>query len=151
MTSTGIEPYFSFKWLRKSRLGSHEEYMQIAQDWAQYHPGEELPSYFVTAMSLTPEEHVDMQAAIQRWIDAAISKTCNLPEGYTVDQVSDIYMRMYDTQCKGGTVYRNNSRSEQVLMLPDQGEECPDCHNKTLIKESGCSTCSTCGFSICSL
>lgn len=149
-TSTGIEPFFSFKWFRKSRLGVHEENMEIAQEWLQNNPGKVLPEYFVTAMQLSPREHVQVQAAIQRWVDSAISKTVNCPNDYTIDQVAEVYELMYELGCKGGTIYRDNSRTEQVLIIPE-GEECPTCHEKTLIKESGCETCSNCGYSVCKL
>ncbi|NJR12606.1 adenosylcobalamin-dependent ribonucleoside-diphosphate reductase, partial [bacterium] len=121
-TSTGIEPFFSWVYYRKSRLGLHEEKMPIAQDWFNAHPGEtQLPDYFVTAMELAPEDHVKVQGAFQRWVDAAISKTCNVPNNYTVSQVGKLYEMMYDLGCKGGTIYRDGSRTEQVLML--KGDE----------------------------
>lgn len=117
-TSTGVEPFFSWVYYRKSRLGLHEEQVPIVREWFDAHPGqEELPEHFVTAMDLAPEEHVRVQAAFQMWIDSAISKTSNVPNHYTVEQVSDLYMLMYDLGCKGGTIYRDGSRDEQVLML----------------------------------
>lgn len=117
-TSTGIEPFFSWVYYRKSRLGLHEESVPIVQRYYDEHPeAVELPEYFVTAMDLAPEEHVKVQAAFQRWIDSAISKTCNVPNEYSVEQVSDLYMMMYDLGCKGGTIYRDGSRDQQVLML----------------------------------
>jgi ribonucleoside-diphosphate reductase alpha chain len=74
-TSTGIEPFFSWMYYRKSRLGLHEEQVPLVKEWFEQHPGEtKLPDYFVTAMDLTPEEHVRVQAAIQRWVDSSISK-----------------------------------------------------------------------------
>jgi len=149
-TSTGIEPFFSFKWYRKSRLGVHEENMAIAQEWLDENPGQELPDYFVTAMQLTPSEHVTVQAAIQRWVDSAISKTVNIPSSHTIEQVGEVYQLMHRLGAKGGTVYRDQSRADQVLYL-NEGEECPECHSKTLVKESGCATCSTCGYSLCTL
>ncbi|MDI3298774.1 MAG: ribonucleoside-diphosphate reductase, adenosylcobalamin-dependent, partial [Bacillota bacterium] len=85
------------------------------REWMEAHPGEELPDYFVGAMDLTPEEHVQMQAAVQRWTDSSISKTANAPAGYTEEQVADLYMFAYDLGCKGVTVYRDRSRREQVL------------------------------------
>ncbi len=121
-TSTGIEPFFSWSYYRKSRLGLHEEQVSLVRDWFAANPGaDKLPSHFVTAMELTPEEHVKVQGAFQRWIDSAISKTSNVPNHYTVEQVKDLYEYMYDVGCKGGTIYRDGSRDEQVLML--KGDE----------------------------
>lgn len=117
-TSTGIEPFFSWVYYRKSRLGLHEEQVPLVQEWRAAHPGQDkLPDYFVTAMELSPQEHVKVQAAIQRWVDSSISKTCNVPNNYTVEQVSELYQYMYELGCKGGTIYRDGSRDEQVLML----------------------------------
>jgi ribonucleoside-diphosphate reductase alpha chain len=121
-TSTGIEPFFSWVYYRKSRLGLHEEQVPLVKEWFERNPGAtELPDYFVTAMDLTPEEHVKVQAAIQRWVDSSISKTSNLPNHYTVEQTRKLYEYMYELGCKGGTVYRDGSRDEQVLML--KGDE----------------------------
>jgi ribonucleoside-diphosphate reductase alpha chain len=114
-TSTGIEPFYSWTYFRKSRLGVHEEKIAIAKDWLDAHPGQELPSYFVNAMDLGPEEHVKVQAAVQRWTDSAISKTCNVPAEYTIEQTEKLYEMMYDLGCKGGTIYRDGSRDEQIL------------------------------------
>jgi ribonucleoside-diphosphate reductase alpha chain len=114
-TSTGIEPFFSWTYFRKSRLGVHEEKIKLAADWLAKHPGQDLPEYFATAMSLAPEEHVRVQAAVQRWTDSAISKTCNAPAEYTIEQTKQLYQLMYDLGCKGGTIYRDGSRDEQIL------------------------------------
>ena len=120
-TSTGIEPYYSWMYYRKSRLGLHEEQVPLVQEWYAEHPeANSLPEHFVTAMDLTPEEHVRVQAAIQRWVDSSISKTCNVPADYSVAQVSALYQQMYELGCKGGTIYRDGSRDEQVLMLADE-------------------------------
>jgi len=116
-TSTGIEPFFSWTYFRKGRLGVHEETVKVAHEWLAQHPGEDLPAYFVTAMDLSPEEHVRVEAAIQRWIDSSISKTANLPAEYTVEQTRELYELMYRLGCKGGTVYRDSSRDEQVLTV----------------------------------
>ncbi len=121
-TSTGVEPFFSWVYYRKSRLGLHEEQVPIVKDWFEAHPdAEALPDHFVTAMDLTPQEHIKVQGAFQRWIDSAISKTCNVPQDYSVEQVSELYQYMYELGCKGGTIYRDGSRDEQVLML--KGDE----------------------------
>ena len=114
-TSTGIEPFFSWTYFRKSRLGVHEEKIKLAADWQDLHPGQDLPDYFTTAMELMPEEHVRVQAAVQRWTDSAISKTCNAPQNYTIEQTKQLYTMMYDVGCKGGTIYRDGSRDEQIL------------------------------------
>lgn len=114
-TSTGIEPFFSWTYFRKSRLGVHQEHIKLAKDWLDAHPGQTLPEHFVTAMELTPEEHVRVQAAVQRWTDSAISKTVNAPENYSIEQTKKLYELMYDLGCKGGTIYRDGSRDEQIL------------------------------------
>lgn len=114
-TSTGIEPFYSWTYFRKSRLGVHQEHIKLAKDWLDAHPGRELPEYYVTAMELTPEEHVRVQAAVQKWTDSAISKTCNAPNNYTIEQTKNLYELMYDLGCKGGTIYRDGSRDEQIL------------------------------------
>ncbi|MBK6768427.1 MAG: adenosylcobalamin-dependent ribonucleoside-diphosphate reductase [Ardenticatenales bacterium] len=126
-TSTGIEPFFSWSFYRKSRLGWHEETVAVVNEWRAAHPdAAELPAHFVTAMDLTPLEHVGAQAAIQRWIDSAISKTCNVPAEYTIEQTRTLYEEMYRLGCKGGTIYRDGSRNEQVLHRKDDGDSTTD-------------------------
>ncbi|MBI4022896.1 adenosylcobalamin-dependent ribonucleoside-diphosphate reductase [Candidatus Berkelbacteria bacterium] len=121
-TSTGIEPFYYWTYQRKSRLGMHEETVEVYERWQATHPGQEKPDYFVTAMDLAPEEHIGVQAAIQRWIDSSISKTCNVPNDYTREQVGELYRLMYDLGCKGGTVYRDGSRDVQVLNLTESND-----------------------------
>ncbi len=116
-TSTGIEPFYSWTYFRTSRLGTHEEKIKLVEDWQKQNVGKTLPDYFVTAMDLAPSEHVQVQADIQRWVDSAISKTCNTPESYTIEQTRELYEKMYDLGCKGGTIYRDKSRDVQVLNL----------------------------------
>lgn len=123
--ATGLEPYFAFKYYRSGRLGKFMEVnAQIVQEYLDEHPeasANHLPEFFVSSMELAPEEHVDVQTTIQRWVDSSISKTVNAPKGYTVDQVATIYERLYDGNAKGGTVYVDGSRDSQVLTL--QSEE----------------------------
>ncbi len=117
-TSTGIEPFFFWEYQRMSRLGVHTERASVYSEWLELNgPDTPLPDYFVTAMDLTPEEHVKVVAAIQRWVDSAISKTSNLPADYTVEQTAQLYELMYKLGCKGGTIYRDGSRDQQVLSL----------------------------------
>lgn len=115
-TSTGIEPFYAWEYTRSGRLGTETQRVKVYEEWLETSPrGEVLPDYFVTAMDLLPEEHVRVQAAAQMWVDSAISKTCNVPHHYTVAQVRELYELMYRLGCKGGTVYRDGSRDEQVL------------------------------------
>lgn len=119
-TSTGIEPFYHWTYQRKSRLGVHEERVAIYDQWLKEHPNQPVPAYFVTAMDLSPQEHISVQATIQRWIDSSISKTCNVPNSYTREQVGELYQLLYDLGCKGGTVYRDGSRDVQVLNLKSE-------------------------------
>lgn len=114
-TSTGIEPYFAFKYFRQSRLGFDEQFVPIAQEWMNAHPGEPLPDYFITAMDLSAEDHIRAQAAIQRWVDSSISKTANCPNDFTVEETKNLYELAFDLGCKGVTIYRDGSRDVQVL------------------------------------
>ncbi len=91
----------------------------------------------MTAMEFSPEEHIKVQAAIQRWVDSSISKTCNVPNNYTVEQVSDLYMYMYELGCKGGTIYRDGSRDEQVLMLKGDERAESEMANKAKAVQAG--------------
>jgi ribonucleoside-diphosphate reductase alpha chain len=78
---------------------------------------EELKKIFVTALDITPEFHVHMQAAFQRHVDNAVSKTVNLPKNSTLRDVRTIYLLAWKLKCKGITVYRYGSKPEQVLYL----------------------------------
>ena len=107
------------------RLGKKEVNEAIVQEWFDAHPEvepklENLPSYFVTALELAPEEHVRVQAAIQRWVDSSISKTTNCPSDWTVEQVEQLYALARQLGCKGVTIYRDKSRDEQVLSRKEE-------------------------------
>jgi ribonucleoside-diphosphate reductase alpha chain len=114
-TSTGIEPYFAFEYYRQSRLGFDKQYVPIAQEWKDQHPNEELPDYFVTAMDLSAEDHIRVQAAIQTWVDSSISKTANCPADFTIEETKKLYELAFELGCKGVTIYRDGSRDVQVL------------------------------------
>jgi ribonucleoside-diphosphate reductase alpha chain len=125
-TSTGIEPYFAFEYYRQSRLGYDKQLVPIAQQWLDEHPGEELPDYFVTAMSLSAEDHIRVQATIQRWVDSSISKTANCPADFTVEETKHLYELAYDLGCKGVTIYRDGSRDVQVLSAGEKESSVKD-------------------------
>lgn len=108
--NSGIEPYFDFKYFRKDRLGEY----WVKSDWSDLYEGAR-PSYVVAAMDVTPEEHVLMQAACQEFVDSSISKTANMPNSATVDDVARLYMLAYDEGLKSLSVYRDGSRAVQVL------------------------------------
>ena len=134
--STGLEPYFSFSYFRSGRLGKFIEVKaDIVQEYLDQHPEADpnnLPSWFVAAMDLSPEAHADVQCVIQRWVDSSISKTVNSPKGYSVEQVQKVYERLYRGGAKGGTVYVDGSRDSQVLTL--KAEENSDT-TETIVKE----------------
>ncbi len=119
--ATGLEPYFAFKYYRSGRLGRFIEVdAPIVEEFTNVHPtlvNGKLPDYFISANDLRPEEHVDVQTTIQRWVDSSISKTVNAPKGYSVSQVEQVYSRLYRGGAKGGTVYVDGSRDAQVLSL----------------------------------
>lgn len=122
-TSTGIEPYFAFEYYRQSRLGFDKQDVPIAASWKASHPEEELPDYFVTSMSLSAEDHIRVQAAIQRWVDSSISKTANCPADFTVEETGRLYELAFELGCKGVTIYRDGSRDVQVLSTSSEEEK----------------------------
>src|SRR3954447_26954998 len=100
-------------------------------------------------MELTPEEHVNIQCIIQRWVDSSISKTINAPKGYTIEQVKKIYETLYEKGAKGGTVYVDGSRDLQVLSLEksdnrfekeEENDKCSICSEGDLVLSNGCYT-----------
>ncbi len=124
-TSTGIEPYFLFRFESRSRLGAHVVNEPVVGDYCRemgLPPDAPLPPQFQTTEDLTPRQHAEIMAVAQRYVDAAISKTCNLPNQFTVEDVKAFYRELYRLGCKGGTVYRDGSRQEQALVkLPTPG------------------------------
>jgi ribonucleoside-diphosphate reductase alpha chain len=120
----------------------------------------EIAEVFVVSADLTVEEHVRMQAVMQKWIDNSISKTINFPADATPDQVAAAYQLGWELGLKGMTVYVEGSR-EQVVLEKKSGpyetkedkqvtseELCPEC-GTPMRKEEGCSTCPSCAYSKC--
>jgi len=116
-TSTGIEPYISLKFTARSRIGATTDTINIFEELEKKfgHNTNQWPSYVVTANDIEAEDHINTQAVAQRHIDASISKTINLPNSATQEDIDQAFLLMYNTGCKGGTVYRDGSRTEQVL------------------------------------
>ena len=84
-----------------------------------------LPDYFVDAQTLTPEDHVVMQAAVQRHIDSSISKTINVPADIPFESFKDVYAQAYALGCKGCTTYRPNEVTGAVLQVRPEAEAAP--------------------------
>lgn len=121
--SSGIEPVYEFSFIRRDRLGEHKLYHPLFEDWKKAHPGDPIPPYFVSANDLIPEEHVRVQAAIQEYVDASISKTVNAPNAHTVDDVKKLYMQAYELGCKGITYMREGSRPGVLERISEKKEE----------------------------
>jgi ribonucleoside-diphosphate reductase alpha chain len=78
-----------------------------------------LPDYFIAADDISPKEHVDIQAAAQRWIDSSISKTANVPTEYPFEEFKDIYMYAYEQGLKGCTTFRFNPAAFQGVLVKE--------------------------------
>ncbi|MDQ2905966.1 MAG: hypothetical protein M3Y81_20790 [Chloroflexota bacterium] len=118
--SSGIEPVYDFAMVRRDRTGEHILYHPLLQEWRDAHPTETTPPYFVASNDLTPEEHVRVQATIQRYTDASISKTVNAPNDHTVEAVQTLYRLAYEMGCKGITYYRDGSRDAVLTRVEDE-------------------------------
>lgn len=136
-TSAGIEPNFGLGYIRKvmgnneilqvnsvleealkeGNLYSEELIRKIVKTGSikNLELPEELKQVFVTAYEISPEWHIKIQAAFQKSVDNAISKTINFPKNSTIEDVKKAFMMAYDTGCKGLTVYREGSLKEQVI------------------------------------
>ncbi len=147
--SSGIEPFFALAFYRNvmdnnklaevnplfleisKREGFHSEALlgSIAED-GNIHDGDDVPQrwkeIFVTAHSITPEWHVKMQAAFQKYTDNAVSKTVNFGEDATVEDVRSVYNLSYELGCKGITIYRDGSRSGQVINVGTKDKDAAD-------------------------
>ncbi|OIO15193.1 ribonucleoside-diphosphate reductase [Candidatus Gottesmanbacteria bacterium CG1_02_37_22] len=121
--SSGIEPVYEFSFIRRDRLGEHRLFHPLFEEWKKTHPDEPIPSYFVSATDLTPEEHIKVQVAIQQYVDASISKTVNAPSSHTIDDVKKLYTLAYDLGCKGLTYMRDGSRPGVLEKIVDKKEE----------------------------
>ncbi len=115
-TTSGIEPVFEFEFMRTSRLGQDILRHHLYEAWFKKHEEEvksgklQRPNYFCSANDLTPEEHIMVQAVIQKYVDASISKTVNAPETHTVEDVKRLYDLAYKHGLKGIAYMREGSR-----------------------------------------
>jgi len=86
-------------------------------------PAEKLPEYFVSADDISPREHVDIQAAAQKWVDSSISKTANVPTDYPYEEFKDIYRYAHKQGLKGCTTFRFNPAAFQGVLVKEQDLE----------------------------
>ena len=121
--SSGVEPVFAHSFTRKVTNPDGSKRDELVEDYAvrlyrtKFGTNVDLPGHFVTAQTLAPEEHVRMQAALQRHVDSAISKTVNLPEDIGFEAFKQVYRLAYDSGCKGCTTYRPNAITGSVLSV----------------------------------
>src|SRR5579885_986551 len=121
--SSGIEPVYEFEFIRHDRLGEHLLYHPLYGEWKKVHPNDPKPDYFVSANELTPEDHVRMQATVQKYVDASISKTVNAPKTHTVEDVKKLYTLAYEWGCKGIAYMRDGSRQGVLERVEEKKEE----------------------------
>jgi ribonucleoside-diphosphate reductase alpha chain len=151
--SSGIEPLFAISFVRNVLSGTrlfetHPLFEKVARDRGFYsrellaevarHPSlakikgipNDIKRLFVTAFDVAPLQHLEIQAAFQKYTDNAVSKTINLPADATVEDVREIYLAAHRLKCKGITIYRYGSKSGQVLSVSEEEEgkqeEVPD-------------------------
>jgi len=140
--SSGIEPLFAISFVRnvlsgtklfeinplfeaaakKRQIYNREILAEIARRGSLQNikdVPEDIKKVFVTAFDIKPPEHIQIQAAFQKYTDNAVSKTINLPNDATVEDVRNIYLTAHKLKCKGITIYRYGSKAEQVLSFPE--------------------------------
>ncbi|MEY3712530.1 MAG: hypothetical protein RL321_150 [Pseudomonadota bacterium] len=134
--SNGIEPSFAHHYFRnviregkKSKekvdvfsfeLLAYREIMNAKAMPNSTNPAEKLPDYFTTADDITPTEHVDIQAAAQKWVDSSISKTANVPTDFKYDEFKNIYLYAHEKGLKGCTTFRFNPEAFQGVLVKEE-------------------------------
>jgi ribonucleoside-diphosphate reductase alpha chain len=175
--SSGIEPLYALAYRRNVLDGAelpeiHPGFQRIAAERGFFSEAlfaevalaggvrgrvdvpEDVQQVFPTAHEIDIAAHVGMQAAFQRHVHAAVSKTINLRRDALAVDVKAAYQLAYKLGCKGITVYRDGSREDQVLVTGARGVKlaaapgCPEC-GSALVIQSGCRLCRHCGWSVC--
>lgn len=125
--SGGIEPFFATEWERttKSLHGEdvvYKEHPRTIEELLKTQDTDIIPDYVVTSGSIKPIDRIKMQAVWQRYIDASISSTINLPNDTTPEEVAEIYMQAWKHGLKGVTVFRDGCRRVAILNTPAKDE-----------------------------
>lgn len=151
--SSGIEPVFAFEMERHQMDIILTDYHHL---WKEHKEnGLFEREAFVDAHAVDVRTHVLMQAAFQKHCDSAISKTINLSSDSNVEDVKKAYLLAWQTGCKGITVYRDGTRGNILKRIEHEDdsqaavEEYVCCSNPVRVKESGCESCKSCGYSVC--
>jgi ribonucleotide reductase alpha subunit len=127
--SSGLEPVFSFRYTRTVLMPDGARRQEEVSDHAyrlfRRLQGDTAPltAAFVDTQSLAPEDHLVMQAAVQKYVDSSISKTINLPEDIAFEAFKDVYRRAYAMGCKGCTTYRPNDVTGSVLSVGEPANQ----------------------------
>lgn len=120
--STGVEPNFALHYTRRTQsLDGKDSYYEvnarILADYLTLFDTTEIPNYFVTSSDIKPLRRIKVQSELQKYIDASISSTINLPKETTVEEVEDIYINAWKYGLKGVTVYRSGCKREGILTV----------------------------------
>jgi ribonucleoside-diphosphate reductase alpha chain len=134
--SNGIEPSFAHHYFRNViregkkakekidvfsfELLAYRELINSKAQPAAEADAEKLPDYFISADDITPKEHVDVQAAAQKWVDSSISKTANVPTDFPYEKFKDIYLYAHERGLKGCTTFRFNPAAFQGVLVKEQ-------------------------------
>lgn len=129
--SGGIEPIYANYYERKTEsLHGHDQYYKvytpIVQEYMDKHgikDDADLPEFFVTAQTLNYKERILMQGTMQRYIDASISSTVNVPHEFTVDEVVDLYTSAWRNGLKGVTIFRDGCKRAPILSTSESNED----------------------------
>lgn len=130
--SNGLEPIFSAHYERTVRLQNGElEKFSVnnfaLQLWQSQNHAEKLPPNWIDTQTLLPEDHLNIQQAVQPFVDNAISKTINIPQDFPFEKLSDVYFKAFELGLKGCTVFRPNSITGSVLTASSPDEETDRC------------------------
>lgn len=121
-TSPGIEPYHALEWKRGTGPDSETVSFPGYAEWKE--SGEKkLPPWMVTKENLTPEDHLKMLSTVQKWIDASVSKSFEIPASYTKDQVSSFIIRMYDSGCKNAMLIKKQEEPKTQEAPADESQQ----------------------------